>query len=458
MYREDTIAAVATPAGEGGIAIVRISGPDAKRIAKEIFCRSGGRNGALRSHTLHYGAIREPKSGAVLDEVLLALMRKPRSYTGEDVVEVHCHGGPFVVRQILELILCCGVRHAEPGEFTKRAFLNGRMDLAQAEAVLDLIRARTDKGAQIALAQVRGELSKWVAELREEMVDILVQVEAAIDFPEEEIELLKRDELAARIEALRKKISGLVDSYDWGRLFRDGARVCIAGKPNVGKSSLFNALVGAERVIVTPVPGTTRDVIEEGINLGGLPVVLWDTAGIRDTIDQVEKIGVDFSRRRLAEADASLVVLDGSSVLTAEDHFILEAIKEKRALIVLNKADLPQRLDIALAKEAASEKQVITISAKEGTGLDKLNRALRELLLGVESEPPIVVTNLRHKSALERAEESLREAAVTLRTGLPPEIVAVALQEASEGLEEIIGKVSSSDILERIFVNFCIGK
>src|SRR3990170_3606187 len=301
MYKEDTIAAVATPMGEGGVAIVRVSGPDAERIAREIFARSGGRNGRLRTHTLHYGTICEPKTGEVLDEVLLTLMRKPRSYTGEDVVEVHCHGGPFLVRRILELILSRGARHAEPGEFTKRAFLNGRLDLAQAEGVLDLIRARTRKGMSLALDQAQGGLSKWVGELREELLDILVQVEASIDFPEEEIELLQRNQLAGKIGALKEKVSELIASYEWGRLFRDGARVCIAGRPNVGKSSLLNALLGEERVIVTPVPGTTRDVIEESINLGGLPVVLWDTAGIRESSDQVEKIGVDFSLRRIEQ-------------------------------------------------------------------------------------------------------------------------------------------------------------
>src|SRR2546427_2027773 len=344
MYKEDTIAAVATPMGEGGVAVVRVSGPDAQRIAREIFSRSGGRNGHLRSHTLHHGVIRAPESGAVLDEVLLVLMRKPRSYTGEDVVEVHCHGGPLIVRQVLELILSRGARHAEPGEFTKRAFLNGRMDLAQAEAVLDLIRARTEKGARLALEQVRGELSKWVGDLREELLDILVQVEAAVDFPEEEIELLQREELARKMAALREKISRIIASYDWGRLFREGARICIVGRPNVGKSSLLNALLGEERVIVTPVPGTTRDVIEEGINLSGLPVVLWDTAGIRETQDEVEKIGVGFSLRHLAEAEAVLVVLDGSAPLTTQDETVLKATTEKKGLAVINKSDLPRKL------------------------------------------------------------------------------------------------------------------
>lgn len=458
MYKEDTIAAVATPMGEGGVAIVRISGPDAERIAKEVFSRSGGKNGNFRSHTLHYGTIREPKSGEVLDEVLLTLMRKPHSYTGEDVVEVHCHGGRFLVRQVLELILSRGARHAEPGEFTKRAFLNGRLDLAQAEAVLDLIRARTDKGVQLALGQVRGELSKWVGELREELIDVLVQVEAAIDFPEEEIELLNRDKLAGKIETLREKISGIIRSYEWGRLFREGARVCIAGRPNVGKSSLLNALLGEERVIVTPVPGTTRDVIEESVNLGGLPVVLWDTAGIRETRDQVEKIGVEFSLRHLEEAEAVLAVLDGSCPLTREDRTLLKTLRGKKGLIVINKSDLVQRLDVSRLLKELPDKVVVSVSAKEGTGLEELKLCLRNLLLGADQEPSILITNVRHKAALEVAEEALAEAIKTLRSGLPPEIVAADLQEAQAGLEEVIGVVSSDMILERIFSQFCIGK
>ncbi|MBI4489506.1 MAG: tRNA uridine-5-carboxymethylaminomethyl(34) synthesis GTPase MnmE [Deltaproteobacteria bacterium] len=458
MYKEDTIAAVATPVGEGGVAIVRLSGLDAERIAREIFSRSGGRNDALRSHTLHYGIIREPRTGEVLDEVLLTLMRKPRSYTGEDVVEVHCHGGPFLVRQVLELILSRGARHAEAGEFTKRAFLNGRLDLAQAEAVLDLIRARTDKGMRLALGQVRGELSKWVGELRDELLDILVQVEAAIDFPEEEIELLQREQLAAKIEALRGKIAGLIASYEWGRLFREGATACIAGRPNVGKSSLLNALLGEERVIVTPVPGTTRDVIEESINLGGLPIVLWDTAGIRETYDQVERIGVDFSLKHLKEAEAAIVVLDGSSSFSPEDDSILQKVKGKKGLVVINKNDLPQELDLRRVIMAAPEKEVVSVSAKEGRGLDKLKLALRKLLLGAQHEPPMVLTSLRHKAALGRAEESLKEAVQALRGGLPPEIMAVDLHGANEGLEEVIGLVTNEDILERIFSEFCIGK
>jgi tRNA modification GTPase len=458
MYKEDTIAAIATPIGEGGVAIVRVSGPDAERVAKEIFLRSGGRNGHLRSHTLHHGVVRKPETGEIVDEVLLALMRKPRSYTGEDVVEVHCHGGPFVVRQVLELILSRGARHAEPGEFTKRAFLNGRMDLAQAEAVLDLIRARTEKSAQLALQQTRGQLSKWVGELREELVDILVQIEAGIDFPEEEIELVQREELTEKIEGLRAKISRIIESYEWGRLFREGARVCIIGRPNVGKSSLLNALLGEERVIVTSVPGTTRDVIEEGINLDGLPVVLWDTAGIRETEDEIEKIGVDFSLRHLVEAEAALIVLDGSTSLTMQDEAILEAARKKKSLVIVNKSDLGQNLDLAQAQILSQGREMIPISARKGEGLDLVKVRLRALLLDSQNEPPMVLTNLRHKAALIRAESGLIRATKALNQALPSEIVAVDLQEVKDALEDIVGIVSSDDILERIFTNFCIGK
>lgn len=458
MYKEDTIAAVATPIGEGGVAIVRVSGPDAERIAKEIFFRSSGRNGHLRSHTLHHGVIRAPGADAILDEVLIVLMRKPHSYTGEDVVEVHCHGGPFLVRQVLELILSRGARHAEPGEFTKRAFLSGRLDLAQAEAVLDLIRARTDKGARLALGQVSGEVSKWVGELREELLDILVQVEAAIDFPEEEIDLLQKNELVGKIEALGAKISRIVASYEWGRLFSEGARVCIVGRPNVGKSSLLNALLGEERVIVTSVPGTTRDVVAESINLDGLPVVLWDTAGIRETKDEVEKIGVDFSLRHLQEAEATLLVLDGSLPLTAQDEAILKATKEKKGLAVINKSDLPQKMDLHQVQVLGQNKGAVLVSAKEKKGLDRLKHEMRQLLLNCAPEPPIVLTNVRHKAALQRAEQRLAEAKETLAKSLPAEIVAVDIQEAKDALEEIVGLIKSDDILERIFANFCIGK
>jgi tRNA modification GTPase len=458
MYREDTIAAVATPPGEGGVAIVRLSGPDAERIAREIFFRSGGKNGALRSHTLHRGSIRSPKSGALVDECLAVLMRKPRSYTGEDVVELHCHGGQLVTRRVLELALARGARQAEPGEFTQRAFLNGRVDLAQAEAVLDLTRARTETGMRLALEQMHGGLSKWVATLREELLDILAEVEAAIDFSEEEIDHLPQQKLISNIESLKNRIAGIVASYEWGRLHREGARVCIAGRPNVGKSSLLNALLGAERVIVTPLPGTTRDVIEESVNLGGLAVALWDTAGIRETDNPIERAGIDFTRKHLDAADAILVVLDSSEPHTAEDESLMRAVRGKKGLLVLNKNDLPERLDRSWLAEAAPDKAIVSVSAKSGVGLDELKATLRELLLAAPAEPEIVLTNVRHKAALERSIDGLAAALPLLDHGSPPEIVAVELLEAKRGLEEVVGMVDNESVLEHIFTKFCIGK
>lgn len=457
MYQEDTIAAIATPPGEGGLAVVRVSGPDAEKIALRIFTRPQSRNGTLRSHTLYHGQITDPKDAQPIDEVLLAIMRKPRSYTGEDIVEVHCHGGNFLVRQILALILTQGARQAEPGEFTKRAFLNGRVDLAQAEAVLDLIRARTAKGAQLALNQAGGELSKYVGELREELLDILVQVEAAIDFPEEEIELLQRHHLIQTVSVLVKKISDISNSYEWGRLFREGAKVCICGRPNVGKSSLLNALLGSDRVIVTPIPGTTRDVIEESLTLNGLPIVIWDTAGIRESQDQVEQLGIELSRQHLEKADALIVVIDGSVELTPEDRALLNIAISKKTVIAVNKIDLPLVVDLqslALDQEA----RILTTSARSGIGIDSLKKTLRELILGCMLEPSITITNLRHRSELVRSANGLTRAVETLSQGLPPELAAIDLNDAREALEEIIGVVSNDNILERIFTQFCIGK
>ena len=458
MYEEDTIAAIATPPGEGGIAVIRISGADAENIATKIFARAQGKNGRLASHRLYHGEIHEPQSNCMVDDVLLTIMRKPRSYTGEDVVEIHCHGGAFLSRKILGLALSQGARQAEPGEFTKRAFLNGKMDLSQAEAVLDLIRARTDKAAALALTQARGELSKWVHGLREELLDILVQVEAAIDFPEEEIELLKRPDVIQKIGNLRSEILDIISSYEWGRLFREGARVCICGRPNVGKSSLLNALLGQERVIVTPVPGTTRDVIEEAINLDGLPVVLWDTAGLRETDDQIEQMGVNLSRQYLEKADALIVVLDGSTKLTQDDKVLLRNVEAKKVLIAVNKNDLPQTLSPEDLSRFSDSRTIVRVSAKSGEGINVLQKKLRDLVIDCEREPAMVLTNLRHRNALLRGETALRHAETTLGEGYAAEFVAVDLNETRDALGEIIGTVSGENILERIFNNFCIGK
>lgn len=455
MYRADTIAAVATPPGEGGVAVVRLSGPDARRIGTEVLTR---KDTEWETHRLYYGRVRDPANGAVVDEVMFAYLQEPRSYTGEDTVEIHCHGGPYVVRQVLGLALERGARHAEPGEFTRRAYLNGRLDLAQAEAVLDLIRSRTDKAAGVALGQMEGGLSQEVQALREQLVDTLVQVEAAIDFPEEEIELLQREALGRKVTGVVDRISTLVDSYAWGRLIREGVRVCIVGRPNVGKSSLMNALLGVERAIVTATPGTTRDFIEETVNLKGLPVVLWDTAGIRDDPRGVEQIGIDVTLKRLEESQGCMLVLDGSSPLTREDAAVMEKVRDRQGLVVINKCDLPQGLDPSAVSGCLPDLQQVEVSALTNQGLDRLKAALRDCFLDSAEEPEIVVTNVRHKAALDRARASLVEVRRAIDGSLPPDIVAVDLQEARDSLEEIIGTVTTEDILDRIFSQFCIGK
>ena len=455
MYHADTIAAVATPPGEGGVALVRLSGPDAERIGREVLVR---KDAGWESHRLYYGRVRDPDRGAVVDEVMFAFLRQPRSYTGEDTVEIHCHGGPYVVRQVLGLVLARGARHAEPGEFTKRAFLNGRLDLTQAEAVLDLIRSRTDKAAGVALGQMEGGLSQEVRALREQLVDTLVQVEAAIDFPEEEIELLQQAALAGKVAGVVDRISALIDSYEWGRLIREGVRVCIVGRPNVGKSSLMNALLGVDRAIVTATPGTTRDFIEETVNLDGLPVVLWDTAGIRGGTEGVEQIGIDVTLKRLEESEGCLLVLDGSAPLTHEDREVAQRVRERPGLVVVNKSDLGQRLTPADVSETLPHLKQVRVSALTNQGLDELRTALRDCFLDSSKESEIVVTNVRHKAALERARSSLSEVQRAMEQGMPPDIVAVDLQEARDDLEEIIGAVTNDDVLERIFSQFCIGK
>ena len=455
VYRADTIAAVATPPGEGGVALVRLSGPDAERIGREVLVR---KDTSWESHRLYYGRVRDPDRGAVVDEVMFAFLRQPRSYTGEDTVEIHCHGGPYVVRQVLGLVLARGARHAEPGAFTKRAFLNGRLDLTQAEAVLDLIRSRTDKAAGVALGQMEGGLSQEVRALREQLVDTLVQVEAAIDFPEEEIELLRQAELAGKVAGVVDRIAVLIDSYEWGRLIREGVRVCIVGRPNVGKSSLMNALLGVDRAIVTATPGTTRDFIEEAVNLDGLPVVLWDTAGIRGGTEGVEQVGIDVTLERLEESEGCLLVLDGSAPLTHEDVEVMQRVRDKQGLVVVNKSDLGQRLPPADVSETLPRLEQVKVSALTSQGLDELRTALRGCFLDSSKESEIVVTNVRHKAALERARSCLSEVQRAMEQGMPPDIVAVDLQEARDDLEEIIGAVTNDDILERIFSQFCIGK
>jgi tRNA modification GTPase len=434
--------------------------------------RSGKSLASVRSHHLYRADVMEtavrrdaadrPNPPRPLDEALVVVMRAPRSYTAEDVVEIHCHGGLFVLQTVCEAMLRRGVRLAEPGEFTKRAFLNGRLDLVQAEAVLDTIRSRTASSLRLAQEQLRGSLSQEINRLRESLIRMLAHVEAAIDFTEEDISFIEPQELADGINETTAAIARLAESCREGRIFREGVAVAIIGRPNVGKSSLLNALVMAERAIVTPIPGTTRDILEEAVNIRGIPVRLLDTAGVRQTEDPVEQEGVKRSRGAMEEAELLLILLDGSLPLGEEDRALLAQPQEKQRLVVVNKIDLPLELDlsrlIGLAQVAPAS--IVKISARTGIGLDELRDRIRTLILRADFEPgeAAVVTHLRHRAALLKAHEALTSAAGSVASGLSGEFVAMDLRAAIDALGEITGAVTTDDILDRIFREFCIGK
>ena len=461
MRPMDTICAIATPPGEGGIGIIRISGDQALEIASKVFVAVSGRSiWDFESHTLNYGELRSPETGACLDEVLVAIMKAPRSYTREDIVEFHCHGSPLVLRLGLEALIRNGARLAEPGEFTKRAFLNGRLDLAQAEAVMDLIHARSETGLKVALEQLRGRLSEELGRIREGLVRLLVELEAGIDFTEEGITFISPQALANGVEKIQERISQLILTADNGRILREGVTAALLGRPNVGKSSLMNALSRTDRAIVTAIPGTTRDVLEEFITIQGVPVRLLDTAGLRETQDEVEREGVRRSHDALDRADVLLAVLDGSAALAPEDLRLLELGKKKSMLILVNKADLPSRLPSAELAEAARGCQVVKTSAMSGEGLDDLKHAIGDAILKHNLEPneAIFITHLRHRTALVRAKESLDQVLLSLERRMPAECVALDLRAAVNAIGEIIGETTIDDVLNRIFKEFCIGK
>ena len=463
----ETICAVATPLGEGGIGIVRVSGEKAVDIASGLVAlRSGRPLASAASHVLHQAEILDPAGAdrrARLDEALVVVMRAPRSFTGEDVVELQCHGGLLILRTVCEALVRAGARLAEPGEFTKRAFLNGRLDLAQAEAVLDTIRAKTTGSLRVAQEQLRGVLSREIDAVRETLLRLLAHVEAGIDFVEEDITFIQTPELVNGLASARDAIGRLLAHGREGRILREGVTAAIIGRPNVGKSSLLNALLKTDRAIVTPVPGTTRDVLEEVLNIRGIPVRLLDTAGIRDTRDPVEQEGVRRSRVAREQADLLLIVLDGSAPLTEEDLALLDnecLSADQKRLVVVNKKDLPGRLDPSVLPSAGSDCALVHISATTGEGLDELRDQIRALLLrpDFETREPVLVTHLRHQTALQRAQDALTATLASVEAKQPGELIAMDLRAAVDALGEITGAVSTDDILERIFKEFCIGK
>jgi tRNA modification GTPase len=456
---EDTIAAISTPFGVGGIGIVKISGPQAREIACSLF-RSPALKGALVSHRLYYGEAVNPEDGSSFDEVLLSFMAKPHSYTREDVVEINCHSGYLVLKKILELVIRLGARLAEPGEFTKRAFLNGRIDLAQAEAVMDLIEAKSLTALSAAASQLKGFLSQEVNRIRDDLIILLAHLEAQIDFPEENIEPLSYEEIQERVRTVLNALKELIDTYEEGKFYREGISVIIAGKPNVGKSSLLNALVGEKKAIVTPVPGTTRDAIEEMLSLKGVPVKIIDTAGIREVTDLVEKEGVRVTRDKVAQADLVIFVIDSSQGLDEEDREIKEELRGKRVLIAYNKVDLPPRVSPEQVKREFPGEVVIPISALHQKGLDDLKDAIVSEVIRhkIESPTGVLITSLRHKQSLEKAADALKKFLADFLQSIPPEYLALDLQAGLESLGEIVGETTREDILDQIFSRFCIGK
>lgn len=463
MFDEDTIAAISTPMGEGGIGIVRLSGRSSLPIAEKIFICPGEKPFQdAESHKLIYGHVHDPVTGRTVDEVLVTVMRAPRSYTREDVVEINCHGGMLPLRKTLELVLAQGARLAEPGEFTRRAFINGRIDLSQAEAVLDLIRSRTDESRKIAMEQLQGGLSEEITALRDRLTDICANIEAYIDFPEDEIETASKRELSQSMKNVSRELLSLLKTYEEARFFREGLSTAIVGRPNVGKSSLLNALIRKNRAIVTEIPGTTRDVIEEYLNVGGLPLRIMDTAGIRNSSDAAEKEGVARSLRSIETADLVIAIFDRSEHLTDEDFEVIEKIKNKNGIVALNKCDLPPAFvqDEITSRLTPCFLRLLSISATRGDGLQELKEAIFNSCLKdwKEEREGVVVTNLRHKRAIEDARQSLDNAVNALEGNQPIEIIAIELRDSLDRLGEIVGAVTTEDILNRIFNDFCIGK
>ncbi len=452
---EDTIGAISTSLGEGGIGIVRLSGGEALAVTEKIF-----RGGSLEDRRLTYGHIYDNFTDELIDEVMTVYMKGPKSYTAEDVVEIQCHGSIVSLRKILALVLKNGVRLAERGEFTKRAFLNGRLDLSQAEAVIDLIKAKSDKSFDVALGQLEGMLSNEVKKIRRLLVDLLVNIAVNIDYPDEDIEELTYENLLKGLAEIKEQLLNLLATADTGRLMREGLKVAIIGKPNVGKSSLMNGLLRETRAIVTEIPGTTRDTIEEMISIRGIPVRLADTAGIHETDDIIEKIGIERSKDSFSKADLIIFVADGSRKLSAEDEEILESIQGKRMIAVINKSDLPQETGIKELAAKMPEAHIVVGSMKENIGVEEIEEEIEKLVYGgkVKQENSLMVTNIRQKNLLEQAAKAIEDAEDMAKQREPLEFIEIDVNQSYSLLGEIIGETVADDIINEVFARFCLGK
>lgn len=458
----DTIAAIITALGPAGVGIIRISGSEALEIGDRVYKGKKSLQEVL-THSVNYGHVYDYKNKEVIDEALFLVMHGPHTFTGEDVVEIQCHGGYVVVQKVLELVLRNGARLAEPGEFSKRAFLNGKLDLSQAEAIMDIVNAKTDQSLKVAINQHQGKLSKTINKLRHNLLELLAYIEADIDFPDDDIERLTNEEIKERILSLRERVSTILATAKRGKIIREGLNVVIIGKPNVGKSSLLNALLKENRAIVTDIPGTTRDAIEEFINLGGVPIKIIDTAGIRDTEDLVEKIGVEKAKEFINKADLVLFVLDILTGVTEADRNILNNyLKDVPTIVLVNKSDLKDsNFDIESIKVAVGDdKAILQISALESEGIDELEKQILELFFSGQIDTSIdeLITNVRHVQALTSALDYLESALNSLNLYLPSDFLAIDLKAAWESLGKITGETVEEDLLDQIFSQFCLGK
>ncbi|XOK61214.1 tRNA uridine-5-carboxymethylaminomethyl(34) synthesis GTPase MnmE [Paenibacillus elgii] len=456
---QDTIAAIATPMGEGGIAVIRVSGDEAVPVCDKIFAGKSKLTD-VPTHTVNYGYIRDPETGARVEESLVTVMRAPRSFTKEDVVEISCHGGFVSVRKVLDLLLEHGARLAEPGEFTKRAFLNGRIDLSQAEAVIDLIRAKSDRAFRIALKQSEGSLSKTIKGLRHRLVELMAHIEVNIDYPEHDVEEMTNAFIKEKCADALSDIERMLTTAQQGKILREGLVTAIVGRPNVGKSSLLNTLAQEERAIVTEIAGTTRDVVEEYVHVNGIPLKLLDTAGIRETSDLVEQIGVEKSRQALSDADLILFVCNGAEPLQPDEYVLIDQLKDRQVIAIINKQDLPQLIEEEVLKEAFGEDRIVRMSLLAQQGIADLEKAIASIFFSgqVESSDLTYVSNARHIHLLKQARSALTEAHEAAEVFVPIDMIQIDIRNAWEHLGEIIGDSVSESLIDQIFSQFCLGK
>ncbi len=456
----DTITSISTPMGEGAIGIVRLSGPQAIGIGDKLY-KGKKKLSEVNTHTINYGHITDPETNEIVEEVMISVLRAPKTFTREDIIEINCHGGILTINRILELTMTYGARMAEPGEYTKRAFLNGRIDLSQAEAVMDFIRSKTDRASKVAMNQIEGRLSDLIKRQRQSILEILAQVEVNIDYPEyDDVEDATTKFLLEQSKNIKEEINRLFDTGAQGKIMREGLSTVIVGRPNVGKSSMLNNLIQDNKAIVTEMAGTTRDVLEEYVNVRGVPLRLVDTAGIRDTEDIVEKIGVERSRKALSEADLILFVLNNNEPLTEDDQTLFEVIKNEDVIVIINKTDLEQRLDVKEVKEMIGDIPLIQTSMLKQEGIDELELQIRDLFFGgeVQNQDMTYVSNSRHISLLKQARHSIQDAIDAAESGVPMDMVQIDLTHTWEILGEIIGESASDELIDQLFSQFCLGK